>query len=127
MPHRILICSGESEISDSLDDFLHRQLGYLVDVAETGDEAVDRAMSDGFDLCILDVAAEGHSGVEIYRRLNTVKDGFEPIFLCDDDDREATRDFTRFSHPVDRIVEKPVDDLGALTRLIIGILGPPKV
>jgi two-component system, OmpR family, alkaline phosphatase synthesis response regulator PhoP len=68
MPKRVLIVEDEPNIVVSLE-FLLDQEGYDVAVAETGDQALERAESFRPDLVLLDVMLPGPDGFEVCRRL----------------------------------------------------------
>ncbi|HOE95444.1 MAG TPA: response regulator [Candidatus Sumerlaeota bacterium] len=125
MSHRILIVDDDQDILASLSLFLGRQLGYQVETAAGGQEALDLALQHPFDLVILDVRMAGLSGPETWMRLKRLLPDCEVIFLTADEEFENTMDFMRFSLPSERVLVKPLDDNSRLTRLIIGILGPP--
>lgn len=97
-----------------------------MDEAGSGQEAIDLAMKEKYDLCILDVRMPELSGAETYNRLRTICPDIEAIFFTGVQDFENSHDFLRFSLPSDRVLTKPLKDLRAFTQLIISILGPPK-
>ena len=125
MPHRILIAEADPESRRMLETYLAGNLGYEVVSAESGQAAIDAAMDGRFDLCILDVGLEDLNGAEAHARLRVLQPGLETIFLTRPDGDEWTRDFLRFSIPPERVLTKPLRELSGLTRLIVGILGPP--
>lgn len=124
MPHQILIADRDPLVREKLEVFLHGKLGYGVTCAAGGQEAVQKAVERDFDLYILGI--DGASEVEVSTRLHQLDPDLQAIFLTTADGQEAIRDFLRFSVPADRVLTKPIFDLAPLTRLIIGILGPPK-
>lgn len=126
MSHRILVIEDDDPVRDSLTTYLGAGLGYAVKGAATGEEAIDLAMAEAFDLCIVDVRLPGLSGTETYTRLRTISPQIEGVFFTARQDFDRSKDFLRFALPPERVITKPVDDFGALTRLIVGILGPPK-
>lgn len=125
MPHRILVIDDDPQVLDFISRFLKRQLGYTVETAENGKEALDLALAEKFDLCLIDVKLPDISGSEVYMRLKNEYPDIEAIFITGLEDYERSQDFLRFSLPPERVIKKPFDDLPALTRLIVGILGPP--
>ncbi len=75
---RILVVDDDPEIRS----FLKRGLayeGYTVDVAEDGQQALERALQTAPDLVILDVMMPGLSGLEVAKRLRA--GGDVPILL----------------------------------------------
>lgn len=125
MPHHILIVDDDPAVLSMLEKYLGRTLKYAVVTAPDGQAAINAAMKEKFDLCIIDVRMPGLSGPETYTRLRGISPEIEAIFFTADKEFENRMDFLRFSLPAERVLTKPVSDLSKLTRLIIGILGPP--
>ena len=65
---RILLVEDEAGLVLMLTDRL-RSAGYVVEAATTGPEGLDRALSDPFDLILLDILLPGLDGLEICRSL----------------------------------------------------------
>ena len=125
MPHRILIVDDDPLILNLLGKYLGQTLKYDVVSVTDGAAAIEAAMNRPFDLCIIDVRMPGLSGPETYTRLKNVLPDIEAIFFTADKEFENKLDFLRFSLPIERVLTKPINDLSSITRLIIGILGPP--
>lgn len=125
MAHRILIADDDPQILSMLGNYLQRMLGYQVVRVETGEAALDAALTQEFHLCILDVRLPGISGAETYARLKHTLPDIEAIFFTADHDFGSSMDFLRFSLPRERVLVKPMTDWSSFTKLIIGILGPP--
>jgi DNA-binding response OmpR family regulator len=70
MSATILLVDDDSLLTDSLA-YILRQEGYIVFVAATGAEAIERATRDEPDLVLLDISLPDLSGVEVCRRLQT--------------------------------------------------------
>ena len=81
----ILVVDDEPHVSDMLQEFF-LDLGYAVDVATTGDEAVRRASSKRPDAVILDMRLPDTTGDQLLTRLRTL-DGSVPIVTAQHDDR----------------------------------------
>ncbi|SIT67716.1 response regulator transcription factor [Microbacterium sp. RU33B] len=64
----ILIADDEARISGFIDKGL-RSAGYATRVARTGTEALDLALSDEFDLMVLDVNMPGLDGFDVLEQL----------------------------------------------------------
>jgi two-component system response regulator HydG len=64
----ILLADDDQDFVDSLEDFL-TNYGYLVVVAHTGQEAVDRVLANNIDILILDLKLPVLSGLEVYLTL----------------------------------------------------------
>jgi DNA-binding response OmpR family regulator len=65
---RILIIEDEPRLAATLAELLHRQ-GYTADVRNDGISGLDDALSDIYDLIILDVMLPGMDGFTLLRRL----------------------------------------------------------
>ncbi|MGH9257188.1 MAG: response regulator transcription factor [Vicinamibacterales bacterium] len=63
---RILIVEDEPSIALALEDDLQRE-GYATEVVADGDTAVRRALSNEFDLILLDVMLPGRDGFDVCR------------------------------------------------------------
>jgi DNA-binding response OmpR family regulator len=64
----ILLADDDQDFIDSLKDFLTDH-SYLVVVAHTGQEAVDRVLANNIDILILDLKLPVLSGLEVYLTL----------------------------------------------------------
>lgn len=67
-PARILVVDDEPSITEFVSYNLRKE-GWEVDVAATGDEALELAARNDFDLVVLDVMLPGMDGYEVCRRL----------------------------------------------------------
>lgn len=65
---RILLIEDEEGLVMTLTDRLISE-GYLVDAAADGDTGLQKAMTGGYDLLLLDIMLPGRSGFDICRRL----------------------------------------------------------
>lgn len=124
MSHRILIVDAEEETREALKQFL-QSLGYQVDAKAEGEAALESAMKKPYDLYVISSSLPDSPGHEIFTRLKTLRAEVQAIFLIEPDESDDVMDFLRFSVPKERVLDKPIEDLPALTRLIINILGPP--
>lgn len=70
---RILIVDDEDSILQFVSYNLKKE-GYEVEIARTGDEALDLAARHSFDLVILDIMLPGADGYEVCRRLRVDSD-----------------------------------------------------
>jgi len=76
---RILIVEDEEAIRTGLGDVLVFH-GYEVDCAADGNEGLDKALSGGFDLILLDIMLPGMDGLEICNRIRS-QDRDQPIIM----------------------------------------------
>jgi DNA-binding response OmpR family regulator len=65
---RVLVVDDEADLADAVARGLRRE-GYAVDVAYDGDEALDKAMVNAYDVICLDITMPGRDGREVCRAL----------------------------------------------------------
>jgi two-component system, OmpR family, response regulator RegX3 len=70
---RILVVDDEDAILQFVSYNLKKE-GYIVDVAYDGDEALDDAKENDYDLVILDVMLPGKDGFEVCRQIREFRD-----------------------------------------------------
>ena len=85
MGSRILVADDEPHIREVVRAYLERE-GYEVTEAADGDEALERARTDGLDLLVLDVMLPGRSGFEVLRALRSEGSGVGVLMLTARDD-----------------------------------------
>jgi two-component system response regulator RegX3 len=88
MTERILVVDDEAAIRETVGYALRGE-GYEVSDAADGEEALEVARSNGFDVLILDLMLPKLSGVEVCRRLRAESD--VPIVLLTAKDAEVDR------------------------------------
>jgi len=65
---RVLVVDDEIDLAEAVARGLRRE-GYAVDVAHDGEEALDKALVNAYDLLVLDVTMPRFDGREVCRRL----------------------------------------------------------
>lgn len=125
MSYHILVVDDDPAILGALSAFLQDQLGFTVHTCAQGKEALEAALDEKFDLCILDVRLPDISGSEVYLRLRSINPDMEAVFYTGVNDFEKSQDFLRFALPPERVLAKPAN-LRQLTQVIMGALGPPR-
>ena len=65
---RVLVVEDEADLADAVARGLRRE-GYAVDVAYDGDEALEKAAVNAYDLVCLDLNLPGIDGIEVVRRI----------------------------------------------------------
>jgi two-component system response regulator PilR (NtrC family) len=71
MSERLLIVDDEQGMRDLLSIMLRRE-GYRVELAGSGEEALDRISRDLFDLIITDISMPGVDGIGVLRRVREI-------------------------------------------------------
>lgn len=69
---RILIIEDEKEIADLEKDYLELS-EFQVEIANTGDAGLEKALNEEFDLIVLDLMLPGMDGFEVCRRIREQK------------------------------------------------------
>ncbi len=64
MKKKILVVDDEPNIRDLLREELEEE-GYIVDVAENGEKAIEKYFSGDYDLIVLDIEMPGMNGLEV--------------------------------------------------------------
>jgi two-component system response regulator RegX3 len=85
---RILVVDDEPAIVDAVSYAL-RSEGFEVDSRADGEGALEAAVTNGFDLVILDLRLPGLSGIEVCRRLRASSE--VPILILSARDAEVDR------------------------------------
>ena len=70
-PKRILVVDDESSITEFVGYALRKE-GYDVDVFENGEDALNAARQNTYDLFVLDIMLPGMDGYELCRRLRSI-------------------------------------------------------
>lgn len=126
MSHRILIVDEIDADRKSLEKYLSRDLGYQTAAVALAAKSYEVAAAHHFDLAVISAHLSPITGVEAFMRLRSILPQLQAIFLADRDRlSEQDADFLRFSVPAERVLSREEATHASLTRLIIGILGPP--
>jgi len=76
----ILIVDDEAIVRDSIGDWL-RTAGYLVETAETGEEALEMVGKKEYSILILDVRLPGINGIQVLKEVKTSKPHIKSIII----------------------------------------------
>ncbi|MBI4860530.1 MAG: hybrid sensor histidine kinase/response regulator [Candidatus Riflebacteria bacterium] len=132
-PRRVLVVEDEPDCAALMESII-RSLGYDVDMASTGQEALERVTARRPDLITLDIQMPKKSGALFYRQLKSMESYRDiPVVvvsgLLGGDPAASTfvhsfLDVDHLPHP-NAYLEKPVDR-SALQELVGGLLGAPE-
>ena len=86
----ILVVDDEPHVSEMLQEFF-LELGYTVDVATTGGEALSRASSKRPDAVILDMRLPDMTGDQLLTRLRALDGSLSIVMLSGDADDDVAR------------------------------------
>ncbi len=114
MSARILIVEDESSIALGLRDDLELE-GYQVEVVDNGNDAVDLACAEPFDLLLLDVMLPGKSGYDVCREVRSKKPDL-PIIMLTAKSHDAEK-VLGFEIGADDYVTKPFSPLELRARV----------
>ncbi len=106
MQNYLLVVDDEDDIRDLLEfDLAHS--GYIVDTAKDGQEALEKALENSYDLILLDVMMPKMNGYEVCKRLRAVKPNLPILMLTA---KGTIQDKTTgFNSGVDDYIVKPFD------------------
>ncbi len=77
---RVLVVEDETDLADAVARGLRNE-GYAVDIAYDGDDALDKAAVNTYDLVCLDLNLPGVDGLEVCRQLKVEADGPRVLML----------------------------------------------
>ena len=86
----ILVVDDEPHVSEMLQDFL-LELGYTVDLATTGGEALSRASSKRPDAVILDMRLPDTTGDQLFTKLRALDGSLSIVIVSGDADGDVAR------------------------------------
>ena len=71
MSYQILLAEDDSQIREVIEDYFTEKSNgdFHLQIAQTGEEALDAVCEKEFDLCLLDIMLPGASGFEICRAI----------------------------------------------------------
>ena len=117
---RVLVVEDEADLADAIARGLRRE-GYAVDVAYDGDEAVDKASVNDYDVVCLDLNLPRLDGIEVVRRIRADDVG-QPTRVLMLTARDSTRDrVAGLDEGADDYLVKPFDfaELTARVRALL--------
>ena len=120
---RILIVDDEPDTCENLAD-IFTDLGYRVDTAPDGFEALELVQSNAYDVALLDLRMPGMDGLELYRHIREISAGTVAIVVtayASSDTAQSVRAAGAW-----QIVPKPVN-IGKLLGLVSEAIDTPLV
>lgn len=111
MHKRILVVDDETDICTYLKDTLEYET-YRVDVAKTGDEALEKLDQNAFDAVLIDIRLETRtSGVDVIKRCRELPSRPSIIVISATPERLLKPIFNQegISTSIDTVLEKPAD------------------
>lgn len=124
MPQRLLIADDDNEIRELLE-FDLAQSGYLVDCAKDGEEALQKALSNSYDLILLDVMMPKMNGFDVCKNIRATKPEIPILMLTA---KGTINDKTQgFDSGADDYIVKPFDIQEVLLRVRALVRRSPSV
>lgn len=113
MKKHILIVEDEDDIASALAVRL-RSEGFQVSVADNGTDGLDMALSDHYDVAVLDIMLPGIDGLEIAKKLREVADTGILVLSARDEENDVV---TGLSIGADDYVTKPFSTREVVARI----------
>lgn len=110
---RILIVDDEERIRRLLKMYLERE-NYLIDEAEDGNEALEKALANEYDIILLDLMMPGKDGIEVCRELREKK--ATPVIMLTAKGEEVNR-VQGFEVGTDDYIVKPFSPREVVLRV----------
>lgn len=111
----ILIVDDEPIVRESIRDWL-KDDGYLVETAESGEEALEKIEKQDFSMVVLDVRLPGKTGITVLKELKALRPNIKSIIITAYPSAELAAEAMKLG-AVDYLI-KPIapDDLERLIR-----------
>jgi DNA-binding response OmpR family regulator len=115
---RILVVEDEPKVASFIRRALEEE-SYAVDVTDNGNEALDMAKTESYDLVILDLMLPGLPGLEILRRIRAARNKVPVLILTARS--EVDQKVTGLDAGADDYLTKPfsIDELLARVRALL--------
>ncbi|WP_110113009.1 response regulator transcription factor [Bacillus sp. CGMCC 1.16541] len=110
---KLLIVDDEERIRRLLKMYLEKE-GYEIEEAEDGDEALDKALNNEYDLILLDIMMPGKDGIEVCKYIREKK--ATPIIMLTAKGEEANR-VQGFEVGTDDYIVKPFSPREVILRV----------
>lgn len=111
---RVLLVDDEPAITDSLAPFLTRS-GFEVDIAQDGEQALEKHARGSFDIVVSDVLMPHMDGREMVRRIRA-QGGWTPVILLTQVDTSYERS-AALDEGADDYLSKPFDPQELVSRI----------
>ncbi len=113
MKKQILIVEDEDDIANALSVRL-RSEGFAVSVADNGTDGLDMALSDHYDVAVLDIMLPGIDGLEIAKKLREAGDTGILVLSARDEENDVV---TGLTIGADDYVTKPFSTREVVARI----------
>jgi CheY-like chemotaxis protein len=120
---RILVVDDDVDTCRNLSDIL-ADLGYQVDMAHEGYQALQLVRRNQYDVALLDLRMPGMDGVTLYREIKKLQSGTVAIIVSAYANKESTD--AALTAGAWQVLAKPID-FSRLLRLVDEAMGQPLV
>lgn len=110
---KILVVDDEDRIRRLLKMYLEREK-YLIDEADNGNDALDKALNNDYDLILLDIMMPGKDGIEVCKEIREKKT--TPVIMLTAKGEEANR-VQGFEVGTDDYIVKPFSPREVVLRV----------
>lgn len=118
MRARILIVDDEEVVRESLQEILVQE-GYEIELAESGEMALNAVSTTEYDLLLLDIRMPGISGIDVLRQVNLLSPDTKVIILTAHGTIETAIEALR--HGAHDYILKPVNAQNILSSVARGL------
>lgn len=118
---RLLVVDDEPDTCANLSDILSDQ-GYDVDVAYSGEQALEQLARRPYDIALLDLKMPGIDGLELYRRMRSKAPATAAILVTAFAQDERSQ--TAIGEGAWRVLPKPVD-CSTLLKIVADVTSQP--
>lgn len=78
---KILICDDDKAVTDFLERFLKKEGYKEVDIALSGEDALDKITKNGYQLVFLDIRLPGIDGIQTLKRIKKIDNKIDIIII----------------------------------------------
>lgn len=111
--YSILIIDDEIYIRDSMADYF-RDEGYIVAVAESGEEALNHFKKRRFHICIVDIRLSGMDGTKTIERIKKLDPQSRILVFTGSLEFQITGELTALGLKESHVIYKPINSLDVL-------------
>ena len=78
---KVLVVDDELIVRDSVKEWLAEEAGFSVEMAGSGQEAIDAVKQTGFHLVLLDIKMPGMDGVEVLKKIKEIQPDMQVVMI----------------------------------------------